>query len=159
MTNNPNLLTLKNLNILQALVMDNDKFSLSFFKNNFKEQKSNTEKLIIDIGIEIENENYHFAMIHIKSMKLEINKSLFKNPCSKSYSDLIETNDDDIKFCSDCKKNVYLVYNEVEFEKRKELEQCVALGTEKNIYDKYKDKEHSSCNILYNDEIDLGLPF
>ena len=159
MTNNPNLLTLKNLNILLALVMDNDKFSLSFFNNNFKEQKSNREKLIIDIGNEIENENYHFALIHIQALKMEINKVLFKSPCSKSYFDLIETNDNDIKFCSDCKKNVYLVYNDEDFEKRKELEQCVAIGTETNIYNKYKDKENSSCTIVYNDECDENWGF
>lgn len=54
--------------------------------------------------------------------------NLFSNPCDKKWDSLIATNNSDIRFCSDCKRNVFKVYNKEDYRKRKQLNQCVAIS-------------------------------
>lgn len=88
-----------------------------------------------------------------------LNQLIFSNPCEKSWFNLSNTRDVNIKFCSDCGKNVYKVSNEEDYLKRKNLQQCVALDIEFfNPKDKLK-KNFKSCNIEFVEDFDLGLPF
>jgi hypothetical protein len=60
--------------------------------------------------------------------------------CSKKWSDLRETDDSGRRFCTDCKKPVYLCHTEADFERRRRAGECVALesgGTESDQLDCY----------------------
>jgi hypothetical protein len=49
--------------------------------------------------------------------------------CSKKWSDLRpETDDSGRRFCTDCKKPVYLCRTEEDFDKRRHAGECVALA-------------------------------
>ncbi len=94
----------------------------------------------------------------LNNLKETTAKSLFKNPCPQQWYSLIDTSSSNIKFCSDCNKNVYLVSTEEEFVKRKNLEQCVAINAfDVNILDE-NDKNYKACHIKFEEAYLLGLP-
>src|SRR5262245_15877560 len=40
---------------------------------------------------------------------------IFSNPCSKNWDNLTPTQNDEIRFCADCVRNVYKVHNKEEY--------------------------------------------
>ena len=81
--------------------------------------------------------------------------NLFANPCDKKWNSLIATNNSDIRFCGDCKRNVFKVYNKEDYRKRKQLNQCVAIS----FYLEEQVIESTSCEFTeYRDFELLGSP-
>lgn len=81
--------------------------------------------------------------------------NLFSNPCDKKWNSLIATNNNDIRFCGDCKRNVFKVYNKEDYRKRKQLNQCVAIS----FYLEEQIIESTSCEFTeYRDFELLGSP-
>lgn len=81
--------------------------------------------------------------------------NLFENPCDKKWNSLISTNNSDIRFCGDCMRNVFKVYNKDDYKKRKQLNQCVAIS----FYLREQITESTSCEFTeYSDFELLGSP-
>ena len=79
---------------------------------------------IENIKLELKNGNKLESLNLLNNFKETTAKKLFKNPCSKQWYDLIDTDSYHTKYCTDCRKNVYLVSTEEELIKRRNLEQC-----------------------------------
>lgn len=94
----------------------------------------------------------------INSFKNTISELIFKNPCSKQWDKLIETNSYDKKYCSDCRQNVYLVSTEKEMIKRRNLGHCVALNLAEVRISNDNDEYYKACHIKFQDELEMGLP-
>ena len=62
-----------------------------------------------------------------------LTQNLFAYPCNKSWDRLIATDTQDVKYCNECRKNVYLALDEKELTKRKELKQCVSWRPEPRV--------------------------
>lgn len=67
---------------------------------------------------------------NILKMKLEeeiheLTQELFAYPCNKRWDSLQNTDNQDVKYCIECRKNVYLASDEKELRKRQELKQCI----------------------------------
>ncbi len=91
----------------------------------------------------------------LATLRTNILLTLFVNPCEKKWKSLIATNNSDIKFCGDCKRNVFKVYNKEDYRKRKQLNQCVAISffLEEQVI------ESTSCEFTeYEDFELLGSP-
>lgn len=59
----------------------------------------------------------------------------FKYQCDKDWDELEETSDSGIRFCHECKNNVYLCLNEDSFVKAIQLGRCVAAASDDEKYD------------------------
>ncbi|MBK7691393.1 MAG: hypothetical protein IPJ31_09820 [Bacteroidetes bacterium] len=116
----------------------------------------------IDEFVQIKKEflehNISNIIILLASLKTNISKELFKNPCRKNWLELIETDDNNIKYCTDCKKHVFYVTNQSEFLFRKNLEQCVALNTFDYKPSEVEYQNFHSCKIVSHDAPLLGEP-
>lgn len=146
---------LSKLNILKGYLIDEN----LDIKEILKTANSLFEKdFIKDVIENIEQENFTSALNLLNNRILDISNSIFSNPCNKSWYNLISTNEKNNKFCSDCSKNVYLVSNEEEFIKRRNLHQCVALNTHDFKPDEKNERNFKSCRIKFYDEPLLGLP-
>lgn len=52
-------------------------------------------------------------------------QELFAYPCDKRWDSLQNTENPDVKYCNECRKNVYLALDDKELIKRQELKQCI----------------------------------
>jgi hypothetical protein len=156
MNRKENFQLLSKLNILKGYLIEiniNGNEVLKTSNSLFEKEYMN------DINKEIEGENFIAALNLLNNRILNISNLMFKNPCDKSWYDLIITNENNIKFCLNCSKNVYLVSNEEDFIKRRNLQQCVALNTHYFQPNEKNEKNFKSCRIKFYDEPLLGLPF
>lgn len=156
MNRKENFKLLSKLNILKGYLIEENidgkealKISNSLFEKDFMN----------DVNQDIQQESFTAALNLLNNRILNISKSIFSNPCDKSWYDLISTNEYNTKFCSDCNKNVYLVSNEEEFIKRRNLKQCVSLNTYDFIPNEKNEGNFKSCRIKFFDEPLMGLPF
>lgn len=156
MNRKENFQVLNKLNILKGYLIDENidgeellKISNKLFEKDF----------LIDINQNIEQGYFIIALNLLNNRILNITNLIFSNPCNKSWYDLISTNENNTRFCSDCSKYVYLVSNEEEFIKRRNLKQCVALNTYEFEPSENNEKNFKSCRIKFFDEPLLGLPF
>jgi hypothetical protein len=104
--------------------------------------------------------NYGVVIEMLKEFQEIIREKMFDFKCSKNWLDMDITDDNNIRFCQDCKKNVYFVNNELEYEMRASSGQCVAINFAPNI--EYKSVEGGCLvtNIEYDlDDTEVGLPY
>ena len=55
----------------------------------------------------------------------DINKIIFDFKCDKGWNSLFLTNDENMRFCQDCRKNVYKIENELDLRKHLEANDCI----------------------------------
>lgn len=149
---------IKKLNIIKGylLIADADNnLALSLISELFENDETNEIK---NIKSELVNGKLLLSLNFLNNYKENISKSLFKNPCSKQWYELVDTDNYKTKYCLDCKKNVYLVSNEEELIKRRNLEQCVAVNSLEVFIKKENDKNFKACHIKFEEEFELGLP-
>ena len=96
-----------------------------FIENSLDEYEN--EYLNIALG-EFKKENRTAAMEVLDSVKKNFVEKIFSSPCHQDWSSLVPTSDKDTKFCVECKRNVFRVYNKDDYRKRKHLNQCVAIS-------------------------------
>lgn len=150
----------KKLNIIKGplllIINDNSETDIIvFFKQLFKIELDFNSKYAFQILNLLECKSYIQALNLINIWKEEISYRVFKNPCDKDWFNLIPTENHDIKYCTDCHKNVYKVSNEEELQKRIKLEQCVAIDVKLNLSN---DSQFKSCHLPIEDFELLGLP-
>lgn len=110
---------------------------------------------------------YHQALKHFHSSKIvDANESLeilkhkfvmkiFDTSCDKKWDGLIPTNNIDIKFCGDCNRNVFKVFNKEDYRKHKQLNHCVAI----KYYQTEKIGMGTGCEISIIEDFELlGSP-
>lgn len=100
---------------------------------------------------EIKNKKNNEAINLIIQYQLYLTNLIFKKPCGRKWEDLILTDTENIKFCLDCNKNVFLVSNKREFVKRKNLQQCVAFSPSVFTPSIYDERNFKSCRIQFDD--------
>lgn len=117
-----------------------DKIEISFYEEALKQCQSNNNSSAIEFLDTLRNNSL---------------LKIFDKPCNKSWDDLLPINNSDEKYCTECSRNVYMVYNKIDYRKRKELNQCVAINFNlKEIYSK-----SSGCDIpVINEQVLLGSP-
>ena len=108
----------------------------------------------------LENNNCIDALNDLNLWNDEIGTNLFKNPCDKNWYDLVSTENNNIKYCTGCNKNVFKVTTEENLIKRKNLEQCVAIDIKAfEIINFQEVNNFKSCNIIIEDYHELlGFP-
>jgi hypothetical protein len=119
-----------------------------------------TNNILLEIVHELNQLNFGQVNLKIKAILEDLKNELFQEPCPKRWDDLIGVPFDKVKFCSECKKNVYLVKTREELIKRSKAGQCVSidLSSFEKFFNEYGSKEFG-CTILYNSDDDLtGLP-
>ena len=156
MSRKENIQLLSKLNILKGhLIEDNPdtertlKVVNSLFEKDF----------IKDVIQYIKEENFTAALNFVNSKILDTSNSVFSKPCSKPWDELVSVSGDEIKFCTDCKKNVYFVSNEEDFIKRRNLQQCVALDIYGFEPQEESKRNFKSCRIEFEDDFEIGMPF
>lgn len=148
MNREENFQILNKLNILKGYLIDENidgeevlKISNKLFEND----------LLFDINQNIKQGLFIIALNMLNNRILNITNLVFSNPCDKSWYELISMNENNTRFCPVCSKIVYLVSNEEEFIKRRNLKQCVAF----NIFDfkpsESNEKYFKSCRIKFFD--------
>ena len=66
------------------------------------------------------------AMKSVTTTTTEI-KCTFEFTCSKKWDELDDWTSDSVKYCDDCKHNVYLCKSQEEIDKARELGRCLAI--------------------------------
>lgn len=161
MNKNKNFEILRKINIVKGylLATELNKTEIIELLNEFFIETESKEKEIKKIKEELDNGNKINLLNLLNNYKENISKLIFRNPCSKGWDDLVQTENHTVKYCMDCKKNVYLVASEDELIKRRNLEQCVAINTLETRVSKENDKNYKACHIKFKEEYELGLPF
>ena len=72
-----------------------------------------------------------------KQQNVKIKNCDFEYQCPKSWEDLFETNVDSVRYCDQCKKNVYLSQSVIEVHQHAEKHECVAIPID--LTDKSRD--------------------
>lgn len=67
----------------------------------------------------------NILVIKVKEEINTLSQELFAYPCNKRWDSLQNTDNQDVKYCNECRKNVYLVSDEKELKRRQELKQCI----------------------------------
>ena len=152
---------LNKLNILKGYLLDDNINSNEILNVANSLLSTHDKKELIQ---KIEEEKFTDALNLLNNYKLEISNSIFENPCDKSWYTLTSTEVSTTKFCLDCRKNVYLVSNEDELIKRKNLQQCVALNIHYFTPDEKLESNFKSCRIKFfdnpeYDEYEVGFPY
>ena len=158
MNTNNGFKILKKLNIIKSYLISEDVISNSIIEvidELFKDESNNE---IAQIRLELENGNKTKSLNILNNYKESISKILFKNPCSKKWDELIETNDYKIKYCTGCNQNVFLVETEDEMIKRRNLEQCIALNTLEFKINNDNYKNFKACHINFRESYFIGSP-
>lgn len=149
-------LKLKKLNIVKSFI-DSDSIDYQKVLEVIEDLFTEHETYIEEIQNQLKAKNRIKALNAVNYIIQDIRSELFKKPCSKDYYNLIPTGKSNIRYCPDCSKNVYQVYNEEDFKQRKNLGQCVAFNTE-DFNPSVKLKSNlKACVLEYS--MELGLPF
>lgn len=158
MNRQENLEILKKINILKGHLIASESEVIVILKIIDELFAVERPTKIESIKLELNNGNKLESLNLLNNFKENIAKLLFKNPCSKQWYNLVNTDSYDTKYCTDCRKNVYLVSTEEELIKRRNLEQCVAINSfDINVNDD-NDKNYKACHIKFTEEYELGLP-
>ena len=72
-----------------------------------------------------ELKNYGECIEIITQIIEALNSRVFTFKCEKKWRDLERTKDNNTRFCMSCSRHVFEVNNEVDYNKRKHLQQCV----------------------------------
>ena len=84
-----------------------------------------------------------------------LNSRMFKVKCNQKWENLLITKDKNVRFCTDCSRHVFEVKNEIEFIKRKHLQQCLFFNSQ--LTDEIS---NGICIVEGEHEEDLGMmPF
>jgi hypothetical protein len=150
------LIELKKLNIIKHLLIQEDENALSIFKELFEIEISEKNNIIRKIEKQIASNSYLNALNDINMIIREVSSKIFKNPCPEISLELISTDEDKMSFCKVCKKNVYIVENEMELEQRKKLGQCVRINLSKFKPINEHMKNFKSC---YDDFVEINNDF
>jgi hypothetical protein len=147
---------LRKINITKGYLLTEDfkKDEIIKLLNELFTENETKEDELEKVECDIKNGNIIPFLNKLNNWKEIITKNIFKNPCSKEWHKLIETDDNNLKYCSDCRKNVYLVKTEEELIIRKNLEQCVAIDSYDLKINKENDKNYKSCHIEFKSDYD-----
>ncbi len=111
----------------------------------------------------IHNLNYGIALDNLEQAIKRIKSYVFRNDCRVNWDLLTRTDNNDIRFCRECRKNVYKVVNDLELSMRAHNSQCVAIKTNDFINNSSieYDENKSICivDIKNSDNVLLGNPF
>jgi hypothetical protein len=159
---NDKITFLKKIDLLKVYLMIDDiphsevsSIFISLFIENI--QKGLFESQLNLLKTEIDNNNISKSLNLTNELRENISRNLFKNSCKKDIGELIDTNNQNIKYCLDCHKNVFLVSNNDEIIKRRNLRQCVAINTFEFSKNEIP-KNFRSCLVEYYEQYDIGLP-
>jgi len=125
-----------------------------FFINNKSTFDLEHEDNLKSVVSNMELCNYGLVLDSVNNILIYLRQKLTKKPCFKSWDSLLGTDNENIKFCLDCGKNVYLVEDELELIKRAKLGQCLAFI--KNIDREYLTSIESAepyCHVKIKDEL------
>ena len=151
--------TIRRVDILTGLIITESRFIFEVTIINFINDSSleNYEKNhYVEIFKLFQSQDIETIKKNLNAFRADNVLKLFANPCDKKWNSLIPTNNSDINFCSDCKRNVFKVYNQQDYRKRKQLNQCVAISFYLN--EKFT-PESTACEFIDIETNDLlGLP-
>ena len=81
---------------------------------------------------------------------LKVGNCVLSYRCSMMIEDMYETQDDNVKFCPNCKQEVYICNTIYELGHAMVLNRCVAFSSKRLLKQNYS---------LKGDDFDLGIPF
>ena len=149
---------IRRVDMLQNLIKIDHCFSFEKTATNFIGDNSldHFEKFSYQEALQLFKKNKITETIEfLSTLRTNILLTIFMNPCEKKWNSLIATNNSDIKFCGDCKRNVFKVYKKEDYKKRKQLNQCVAIS----FFLEDQVIESTSCEFTeYEDFELLSLP-
>lgn len=148
---------IQRVSILEGLFkLDNDEIFVTTLHSFINTSINKMEKsYLLSALIEYQNQNSSQVFESLNYIRINFINKIFNTACDKKWNSLTPTNNSDIKFCSDCKRNVFKVYNKDDYRKRKQLNQCVAISFFLN--DKFT--EGTACEFTeYTDFELLGSP-
>lgn len=152
---------LKYINILKSLVLlkKTETVDIDFIGIIDKLTKENNSQELLKVKELYLKDNLKECNNELNKLKFEIINSLFKKPCKIDFfNDLINTSQENIKYCSNCNKNVYLVNNEKELKKRTNLEQCIAFDINSIGIKNIDEINFKSCHVQFEEDWTIGLP-
>jgi hypothetical protein len=76
------------------------------------------------------NKNFGQCIEAVEKIIIALNARMFKMKCEQQWIDLINTEQKDVRFCDKCSRHVFEVNNEIDFNKRMHLQQCVFFNPE-----------------------------
>jgi hypothetical protein len=100
-----------------------------------------------------ERKNFGQCIEAIDRIILSLNSRMFKVQCELKWRDLIQTKQDGVRFCGKCSRHVFEVKDEVEFNKRRHLQQCVFFHPKITML-----PTEGICIVKEEAEMLLGLP-
>jgi hypothetical protein len=149
-----NLRILKELIILEKYVEISKTYKFLLDPNTYKESGSNLVFNVECLSLVYQKRNFGECIDSLNTMINALNSRMFKVKCNQLWDSLITTNKKDVRFCIGCSRHVFEVKNEIEFNKRKHLQQCV-------FFSPLITTENSDgiCIVEGEFDEDLGLPF
>jgi len=151
-----NLTLLKEITLLQGLIKNTSNTESSI--EHLHSMITGQSKEIKTIKGKITENKKDEVLKLLEEQKAVLTAKLFKQKCEKHWGDLIHTEKNNVRFCTDCMKNVYYVDNEQEFINRKQSNHCIAINIATYKPTENLTSNSSSCLIEYEDDL-LGLPF
>lgn len=123
--------------------------TLTFFisSSNIDFEKSSLQS----IHMELEKGEWKSAAEQLKLLRDRYINDILGFSCSKKWDALVPTSNDDVRFCHECNRNVFKVFNKDDYRKRKQLNQCVAI----NFGEYEKVNQGLGCELWMSNEFEL----
>ncbi|GGZ72452.1 hypothetical protein [Algibacter mikhailovii] len=148
-----NLTILKELIVQERYVELNNNYSYLLNFSEYHDLSSAVKFNLEALSNKIIEKEFGTCIISIDKINKVLNKRIYEFECHRNWMSLSNTTDDNIKFCSECAKNVFKVNSIAEYEKRSILGQCVFYTEPVKLVD-----NTNSCTITEIHEGLLGLP-
>lgn len=119
------LRVLKELLILEKYNEINDKYLKFKDPWSYISSGKNVVYNIEELNKLLEQKNYGYSIEIIDKIIDVLNSRMFQVKCEKLWENLFHTDKPNVKFCQECSRHVFEVKDEIEFNKRQHLNQCV----------------------------------
>lgn len=154
------LRVIRNLNIVNALLKLNRYEDLKsdylylLQKRNYELLSPAVQYNISQLNEIINKANYGQAIEITQKIIAALEQRVFNFKCNKEWKNLLKTDSENVHFCVDCNRNIYKVKDEIEYQKRAKLGQCVFYTNKvQNII------VEKSCSVYVKDTVEfLGSP-
>ena len=144
---------LKELLVLQKYDDINDKYLKYKEPQSYSSSGNNVVYNIGELNKLLEQKNYGYSVEIIDKIIVALNSRMFQVKCEKLWKNLIHTKEPSVKFCQECSRHVFEVKDEIEFNKRQNLQQCVFYNP-----DNTTETADGICIVEAEHEVLLGLP-
>lgn len=124
------LRVLKELLILEKYDEINDKYLMYKDPKSYSSSGKNVVYNIEELNKVLDKRNYGYGIEIIDKITNALNSRMFQVKCEKLWENLVHTEEPGVKFCKECSRHVFEVKDEIEFNKRKHLHQCVFYNPE-----------------------------